>query len=165
MDTPMHRHLCAVAALAVVAALALSFPSMALAPDRTKAGTLTCDISAGIGLIITSKKNLTCMFTPSQPGPREVYIGSISKFGLDLGATAGGEMIWAVYAPSNKRFGALAGHYGGASAEATVGAGLGANVLVGGSDRTVTLQPVSVQGHAGLNLAVGVAGIDLRPAR
>ena len=105
------------------------------------------------------------MFTPSQPGPREVYTGSISKFGLDLGATAGGEMVWAVYAPSNRRFGALAGHYGGATAEATVGAGLGANVLVGGSNRTVTLQPLSVQGQAGLNVAAGVAGLDLRPAR
>ena len=105
------------------------------------------------------------MFTPSQPGPREVYTGSISKFGLDIGATAGGEMIWAVYAPSTRKFGALAGHYAGASGEATVGAGVGANVLVGGSDRTVSLQPVSVQGQAGLNLAVGVAELNLRPAR
>jgi len=105
------------------------------------------------------------MFTPSAPGPREVYSGSITKFGLDIGATTGGEMIWAVYAPSNKRFGALAGEYGGASAEATVGAGLGANVLVGGSDRTVALQPVSVQGQTGLNLAIGVAGLQLQPAR
>ena len=105
------------------------------------------------------------MFTPSRRGPREVYVGSISKFGLDLGATSGGEMIWAVYAPTNRRFGALAGHYGGATAEATVGAGVGANVLVGGSNRTVTLQPLSVQGQAGLNVAAGVAGLDLRPAR
>ncbi len=74
------------------------------------------------------------MFTPSQPGPREVYTGSITKFGLDIGATAGGEMVWAVYAPTTRRFGALAGHYGGAIGEATVGAGLGANVLVGGSE-------------------------------
>ena len=161
----MHRPLSAFAALAVVAAVALPVPAMAQAPDRTKAGTLTCDISAGIGLIVTSKKDLTCMFTPSQPGPREVYTGSISKFGLDIGATAGGEMIWAVYAPSTRKFGALAGHYAGASGEATVGAGVGANVLVGGSDRTVSLQPVSVQGQAGLNLAVGVAELNLRPAR
>ncbi len=161
----MHRPFSAFAALAVVAAVALPAPAMAQAPSRTKVGTLTCDIAAGIGLIITSKKDVTCMFTPAQPGPREVYTGSITKFGLDLGATAGGEMIWAVYAPSNKRIGALAGHYGGASAEATVGAGVGANVLVGGSNRTVSLQPVSVQGQAGLNLAVGVAGLDLRPAR
>ncbi|HEY5217941.1 MAG TPA: DUF992 domain-containing protein [Pseudolabrys sp.] len=138
---------------------------MAQAPDRTKAGTLTCDISAGIGLIIASKKDVTCMFTPSQAGPREVYTGSISKFGLDVGATSGGEMIWAVFAPSDRKFGALAGNYGGASAEATVGAGVGANVLIGGSNRTVTLQPVSVTGQTGLNLAVGVAGLELHPAR
>ena len=161
----MHKPLSALAALAVVAAVALPTPAMAQGRDRTKAGTLTCDISGGIGLIITSKKELTCMFTPSQPGPREVYTGSITKFGLDLGATAGGEMVWAVFAPSNRRFGALAGHYGGASAEATVGAGIGANVLVGGSERTVTLQPVSVQGQVGLNVAAGVAGLELRPAR
>src|SRR5262249_8921111 len=112
-----------------------------------------------------SKKDVTCMFTPSDRGPREVYVGVISKFGLDIGATAGGEMVWAVYAPTNRRFGALAGHYGGATAEATVGAGLGANVLVGGSNRTVALQPVSIQGQAGLNVAAGVADLNLRPAR
>ncbi len=128
----MHKPFKAIAALALAAAVALPASAMAQA-HRTKAGTLTCDISSGIGLIITSKKTLTCMFTPSHPGPREVYVGSITKFGLDIGATAGGEMVWAVYAPTNRRFGALAGHYGGATAEATVGAGLGANVLVGGS--------------------------------
>ena len=160
----MHKPLSAVAVLAVAAAVALPIPAWAQA-NRTKVGTLSCDISGGIGLVITSKKDLTCMFTPSQPGPREVYVGSITKFGLDLGATAGGEMVWAVYAPSTRKFGALAGNYGGATAEATVGAGLGANVLVGGSDRTVALQPVSVQGQAGLNVAAGVADLRLRPAR
>jgi hypothetical protein len=161
----MKKRLSALVALGVVAAMASPVPSVAQVPERTKAGTLTCDISAGIGLIITSKKEVACMFTPSQPGPREVYTGSITKFGLDLGTTAGGEMVWSVFAPTNRRFGALAGHYGGASAEATVGAGVGANVLVGGSNHTVTLQPVSVQGQTGLNVAAGVAGLDLRPAR
>ena len=160
----MLKPLGAIAVLAVAAAVALPIPASAQA-NRTKVGTLSCDISGGIGLIITSKKDLTCMFTPSQPGPREVYVGSITKFGLDLGATAGGEMVWAVYAPTTRKFGALAGDYGGATAEATVGAGLGANVLVGGSDRTVALQPVSVQAQAGLNVAAGVAELRLRPAR
>ena len=160
----MHKPLSAIAVVAMAAALALPIPASAQA-NRTKVGTLSCDISGGIGLIITSKKDLTCMFTPSQPGPKEVYVGSITKFGLDLGATAGGEMVWAVYAPTTRKFGALAGDYGGATAEATVGAGLGANVLVGGSDRTVALQPVSVQGQAGLNVTAGVAELRLRPAR
>jgi len=159
----MHKRLSAFAAVAAVVALAL--PASVLAQmERTKAGTLTCDISAGIGMIITSHKDVTCTFTPSRPGPREVYVGSINKFGLDLGATAGGRMVWAVYAPTSRRFGALAGHYSGASAQATVGAGLGANVLIGGSNRTVALQPISVQGQAGLNVAAGVAELNLRPA-
>lgn len=163
----MAKPLSAYTALATVAAVAvpLAWPVSAMAQPRAKAGTLTCDVSAGIGLIVASKKAVTCLFTPAQPGPREVYVGSISKFGLDVGATSGGEMMWSVFAPSNKKFGALAGEYGGASAEATVGAGLGANVLVGGSERTIALQSVSVQGQAGLNLAVGVSGLTLRPAR
>ena len=164
----MHRPSSVLAAAAVAAAIALPLATSAQAAQaaqRTRVGTLSCDISGGIGLIITSRKDVTCMFTPSHRGPREVYIGSISKFGLDLGATSGGEMIWAVYAPTTRRFGALAGHYGGASAEATVGAGVGANVLVGGSNRTITLQPLSVQGQAGLNVAAGVAELELRPAR
>jgi len=160
----MHRPLTVFAAAAFVGALASSAPALAQA-ERVKSGTLTCDISGGIGLIITSHKDVTCMFTPSQPGPREVYVGGINKFGLDLGATAGGEMVWAVYAPTTRRFGALAGSYNGATAEATVGAGLGANVMVGGSDRTIALQPLSVQGQAGLNVAAGVAELTLRPAR
>jgi Protein of unknown function (DUF992) len=160
-EITMRKILGTFAAIAVLSAMTI--PSQAA--DRTKAGTLSCDISGGLGLIITSKKELTCMFTPSAAGPREVYSGSITKFGLDLGATTGGEMVWAVFAPSDRRFGALAGEYGGASAEATVGGGLGANVLVGGSDRTVALQPISVQGQTGLNLAVGVTGMRLHPAR
>jgi len=161
----MTKPLRAFVALAAFVAIALPVPAIAQSSHRTKVGTLTCDISAGVGLIVASKKTVTCLFTPAQPGPREVYVGSINKYGLDVGATAGGEMVGSVFAPSNKKFGALAGQYGGASAEATIGAGLGANVLVGGSDRTVALQPVSVQGQTGLNLAVGVTGFELQPAR
>jgi hypothetical protein len=74
----------AFSALAVCAAVAMPVSTMAQSRDRTKAGTLTCDISGGIGLIIASKKDVTCMFTPAAAGPREVYVGSISKFGLDV---------------------------------------------------------------------------------
>jgi Protein of unknown function (DUF992) len=160
----MQKRLIAFAAIAAITS-AIALPTSSMAQSRTKAGTLSCDISAGMGVIIASKKRVTCMFTPSAPGPREVYVGNISKFGLDLGATSGGRMVWAVLAPSNRRFGALAGHYVGGTAEATVGAGLGANALVGGSNRTVTLQPLSVQGQTGLNVAAGVAELTLRPAR
>lgn len=155
----------AVAALAASIGFAALTPAAAQSANRVKAGMLSCDISAGIGMIIASKKDVTCMFTPSTPGPREVYVGSISKFGLDIGATAGGRMEWAVYAPTTRRVGALAGRYGGVSGEATVGVGAGVNVLVGGSNRTVSLQPVSVEGQAGLNVAGGVTELELQPAR
>jgi Protein of unknown function (DUF992) len=148
-----------------LAALALGLVTAiggAAAQDRVKAGTLDCDISGGIGMIIGSQKGVQCYFNPDLPGPREVYVGTISKFGLDIGATSGGRMVWAVYAPSTRTFGALAGTYVGATAEATIAAGLGGNALVGGSNRTVALQPLSVTGQTGLNLAAGVASLELR---
>jgi hypothetical protein len=134
----------------------------AMAQERVEAGSLTCDVSAGIGLIIGSQRQVYCTFTPSMPGPVEIYTGSITRIGLDIGATTRGIMIWLVYSPTTRPVGALSGSYVGASAEATVIAGVGANALVGGSERSVALQPISVQGQAGLNLAAGVAGLELR---
>jgi len=152
------------AGAAIVLAIAALNPLAA--QDRVQAGTLNCDISGGLGVIIGSQKQVTCQFLPADVSiPREVYFGTITKFGLDLGATSGGQMVWAVYAPTNRPIAALRGDYVGGSAEATVGAGLGANVLVGGSNRTVALQPVSIQGQTGLNVAVGVTELQLRPAR
>ena len=153
------------ATLAVATAAAAMIAAAAVAQERVQAGTLTCDISGGIGFIIGSQRTLNCSFTPSLPGPVEFYAGSLTKVGVDLGVTTGGVMVWVVYAPTSRPAGALAGSYGGATAEATVIAGVGANVLVGGSNRTVTLQPVSVQGQSGFNVAAGVAGIDLRWVR
>lgn len=153
------------ATLAVATAAAAMIAAAAVAQERVQAGTLTCDISGGIGFIIGSQRTLNCSFTPSLPGPVEFYAGSLTKVGVNLGVTTGGVMVWVVYAPTSRPAGALAGSYGGATAEATVIAGVGANVLVGGSNRTVTLQPVSVQGQSGFNVAAGVAGIDLRWVR
>jgi Protein of unknown function (DUF992) len=133
--------------------------------EHVQAGTLTCDISGGIGFIIGSQKALNCSFVPMLPGPPEFYSGVINKLGVDLGGTRGGVMIWAVYAPTTRAAGFLAGTYLGASAEVTVGAGIGANVLVGGSSRTVELQPISVQQQTGINVAAGVAEIELHFVR
>jgi hypothetical protein len=117
-------------------------------------------------MIIGSKKGVQCLFSPSLPGPAEAYIGNITKLGLDIGATSAGQMVWAVYAPSTGYGpGALAGVYTGATAEATIAVGLGGNVLIGGSDRTVALQPLSVTGQTGLNLAAGVASLELHAVR
>src|SRR5262245_25701539 len=149
--------------LAAALSLALVGPAAAQGPQGAKVGTLTCDISGGLGLLIASQKELQCVFTPTEPGPREVYVGVIRKFGLDLGATSGGQMLWSVYSRTRGGVAALAGSYAGATAEAAIGAGVGANVLVGGADRTIALQPVSVQGQTGLNVAAGVADLELRP--
>ena len=148
-----------------VLAAAIMAAAPALAQERVQAGSLTCDVSAGIGLIVGSQRQLYCTFTPAPPGPIEVYTGSITRVGLDLGATIGGVMIWLVYAPTARPEGGLAGAYAGASAEASVVAGLGANVLVGGSGSTVALQPVSVERESGLNFAVGIAGLELEFVR
>lgn len=137
----------------------------AQAQERVQAGSLTCDVSAGIGLIIGSQRNVSCTFTPSTPGPIEYYTGTISKLGVDIGVTTGGVMVWLVWAPTNRSVGALAGTYAGGTAEASLIAGIGANALIGGSNRTVALQPFSVQGQVGLNIAAGVAGLDLRSVR
>jgi hypothetical protein len=139
--------------------------SNAQLPDRVQAGTLTCDISGGIGFIIGSQKGLNCSFVPRLPGPPEFYSGVINKLGIDLGGTRGGVMLWAVYAPTARATGSLAGIYVGASAEATIGAGIGANILVGGSSRTVELQPLSVQEQTGINVAAGIAEIELHFVR
>jgi Protein of unknown function (DUF992) len=160
----MYRLILAFCTLAVGFATAVGTAS-AQPAERVKAGTLLCDVSAGIGFIIGSQKNVGCLFNPDSPGPPEAYVGVISKFGLDIGATSGGQMIWVVYSPTNRIYGALAGVYTGATAEATVAVGLGANALVGGSNRTIALQPLSVTGQTGLNLAAGVASLELRPAR
>jgi hypothetical protein len=153
------------AKLAVIAAASALMAGTAAAQGRVQAGQLTCDISGGIGLIFGSQRTLNCSFTPSVPGPVEFYAGTLTKLGVDIGVTTGGVMVWIVYAPTSRPAGALSGSYGGASAEATVVAGVGANVLIGGSNRTIELQPVSLQGQAGLNVAAGIAGIDLRWVR
>jgi hypothetical protein len=149
----------------ILALAAMSLAAPTVQAQQIRAGLLNCDVSGGLGLIIGSQRTVNCLFTPEVPGPQEGYYGTITKFGLDIGATAGGSMVWAVYADTSRGYGFLAGDYAGASGEATVAVGLGANVLVGGSSRTVALQPVSLTGQVGLNLALGVANLSIRPSR
>ncbi len=146
------------AAVALTAFLA----SPALAQSSVKVGTLTCDVSAGIGMLISQQQTMICAFDPASGGPPDKYTGRIDKFGLALGAVQQGTMVWGVLAPaSGFPHGALAGSYGGVGAEATAGAGLGANLLVGGTGRSFSLQPLSLQGQAGLNFAAGVTTLTL----
>ncbi|MGI8570546.1 MAG: DUF992 domain-containing protein [Methylocella sp.] len=152
--------LCA-ASVAVLTACAQT----AVAQQGVKIGALRCNVSAGLGLIITSSKEMSCLFTSAR-GHREHYYGTIRKFGLDIGETNAGVLAWDVFAPSEgPKRGALAGDYAGVDASATIGAGVGANALVGGFGRSFTLQPLSIQAQTGLALAAGVASMTLRPGR
>jgi len=150
---------------AALLGVALSLPAQAQRPAWEQSGTLNCDVSGGIGFVVGSQRQVNCLFTPSYPAPPEQYVGTITKVGLDVGFTAGGQLAWEVLISTTRRRGVLAGSYAGASAEATVGAGLGANLLVGGNDRSVALQPLSIQGQVGLNVAAGIAEIALQFVR
>ncbi len=151
--------------VALLALAGISGSALGQRPVWEQSGTLNCDVSGGIGLIIGSQKQVNCLFTPSYPAPPEQYVGTITKVGLDLGITGPGQLVWAVNMSTTRRRGVLAGSYAGASAEATLIAGLGANVLVGGNDRSVALQPLSIQGQTGINIAAGVAEIALQFVR
>jgi Protein of unknown function (DUF992) len=146
---------------AAIGALAFAAPAVA-APHGVKVGELTCHVASGWGFVFGSSKDLRCNFRPNGH-MGEHYSGSVSKFGVDIGYTEGGELIWGVFAPSSDvRAGALEGDYAGVSASATVGVGLGANVLVGGLDKSIALQPLSVEGNKGLNVAAGIGSISLK---
>jgi hypothetical protein len=153
----------------VVLALALALSALAAPQARAqgggtavRAGYLTCHVSSGWGLIFGSSRSLNCSYA-MQPGYTEFYTGSITKFGADIGYLSSAVMIWAVLAPTtNLGQGALAGTYAGATASAAVGVGAGANVLIGGFNHSIALQPVSIEGQNGLNVAAGVASLSLK---
>jgi Protein of unknown function (DUF992) len=153
------------AVLIAAAALATFSPNPASAqPGRIQVGTLNCSLSSSIGLVIGSQRNVNCIFR-SDNTPDENYTGRITRMGLDIGVTTGGVIVWAVFATTNRYSGMLTGRYVGATAEVSLAVGLGANVLVGGSNSSVALQPVSIQGQVGFNIAAGVGELTLRPAQ
>lgn len=132
-----------------------------------KIGYLSCDIGEGGGYLLGSAKELDCMFNPAAEGiPSDHYSGYVKKLGVDLGYTAEGKLVWAVFAPTaGYHRGSLGGIYVGASAEATLGAGLGANVLFGGTEGSIQLQPISVSGQLGLNVAAAKTTVTLHAVR
>jgi ABC-type amino acid transport substrate-binding protein len=153
-----------VAALALGALLAAPVGAQA-PPSWTQAGMLRCVVNPSIGFIVAGHQSMECRFTPSAPNlPPQAYAGALNMIGLNIGISAGGVFGWAVLAPTiGIPFGALAGEYVGASGDVAVGLGVGANVLVGGSGRTIALQPVSLEGSVGLDVSLGVSSLHLRP--
>ncbi len=148
---------------AALCALAFAMPAQA-SPNGVKVGILTCQVDSGWGYVVGSSKDIACNYRPNH-GEVDHYVGSMSKFGVDIGYTDHGVIVWDVVAPtSDTRPGALEGGYAGATASATVGAGIGANVLLGGFDKSIALQPISVEGNTGLDVAAGIGAMRLEAA-
>jgi hypothetical protein len=150
-----------VAALALVA---LASPTRTKAqPSWTQVGVLTCRLNPSIGFVIAGHQSMECNYQPAGPFPPQPYEGAFNMIGLNIGVTAGGILSWTVFAPTTGMpAGALAGEYVGASADIGLGIGAGANVLVGGSGRSVALQPLSLEGSVAINVAAGVSMLKLR---
>ena len=154
----MLRHILGLAAVAL--AVGHADPSSA---QRIKAGVLTCDVSPGIGLIIGSQKEVSCMFSPELPGPYEPYIGSITKFGLDIGVSGGAVMVWAVFAGTTGGPGFLAGDYVGASGDVAIAAGLGAMSSLEGPTGQLHCNPFRSRPRPGSISPLGLRTCLLRP--
>src|SRR5258708_866442 len=133
--------------------------------QRVQVGVLECRGGPSVGFIVGSVTNLGCVLRVNG-APDDSYVATIRKVGLDIGITQESALAWAVYAPVARLGpGDLSGNYAGAQGSASIGVGLGGNVLVGGSANSIALQPLSVQGQVGINLALGVEGLELRPGR
>jgi hypothetical protein len=147
--------------LATLALIAPIASANALPPVR--AGILQCQGGQNVGFVVGSVTSLECVFQSDGRRP-EPYVATVRRIGLDLGITAQTQFTWAVNAPNGRLgHGDLAGNYGGVGANASVGIGGGGNFLVGGPANAYALQPISVQGQTGLNVAAGVAGLELQP--
>jgi len=161
--------LAAAAACAGLLATAAVPPSTAVAQGAgIRVGYLTCQTARGVGFVFGMTRQIECTYAPSS-GEHERYTGQIQQFGVNLGFIDRGVIMWAVVAPTaNIARGSLAGGYGGVAAGVALGYGLGANALFGGGNGQIGLQPLSIEGQQGLNIAAGIAGISLRavpPAR
>ena len=146
-------------ALAVAAIAPALFVATAPARADIRTGRLVCNVAPGYGMVLGSQKALTCRYD-TVDGRREFYTGTAGKLGVDVGQTTGGQIVWAVFEPALAA-GSLAGNYAGATAEITIGVGLGVNVLIGGGNGGVTLQPLSVGAQTGLNVAAGIGTMSL----
>lgn len=149
--------------IALAAGFLQAAAGQAMAANGVNVGVLKCTVDGGVGLIFGSSKDMICRFEPSGGGPPVPYHGSVTKVGIDIGVTERSYITWVVFAPGKLKATALAGTYVGATADAAIGVGLGANVLVGGFEKSIALQPLSVSGEEGLNVAIGIGAMDLKP--
>jgi Protein of unknown function (DUF992) len=157
----MNKRLSVLAA-ATAAMMAFGTSAHAQSNAGVNVGSLTCNVAGGMGFVFGSSRDMTCIFTGND-GTAQRYKGTINRYGIDIGFTKEAQMVWLVFAPGKVVSGALAGKYAGPSAGVTAGVGVGVNALIGGGSNQVTLQPVSVEGNVGLNIAAGVGEMQLTP--
>ncbi len=155
--------LAAVAATMLVASSATALAQQPM--QRVQVGILECRGGASVGFIVGSVTNLGCVLR-AEGLPEDRYVATIRKVGLDLGITQESALAWGVFAPVTRLGpGDLAGNYAGVQGSAAIGVGAGGNLLVGGSNNTIALQPLSLQGQVGLSVAAGLESLELRPGR
>ncbi len=146
-----------------LATLATGAPSPVLADSPLRLGLLTCQIDGSGGGLISSRRELSCILERPGTGQIERYAGEINRFGIDIGSTQYSDVSWIVFAltTTNPAPGALEGSYAGLSAGVSIGVGIGANALIGGLNRSIALQPLSLEASRGFNLALGIAQLEL----
>ena len=159
----MHRNV--IATICFGAVLFCGAPSVE-AQTSVEIGTLNCRLAPTVGAFLGSRRRMTCEFFSNSQQRLEQYSGTVTRFGVDVGAVGSGILSWRVLARTNiARRGTIAGNYFGVSADASMGLGAGAKVLLGGSRRSTMLQPVAWVGNIGINLALGITGLTLRHSR
>ncbi len=159
----MTSRISCLSAFAAAMLMAAAIPTGAQA--YVEAGGLSCRSGGGVGYVVGSVLNFDCVFQPSVGGPAQHYYATIRRVGVDLGYTQGVSMGWVVFAPTGYiHAGDLTGNYGGVGGNASFVVGAGANALVGGSNNSFALQPVSAQAQSGFNVSAGFAGLELRAA-
>jgi len=150
-------------AFAIVGSVPFGACAQAAGQNWTQSGMLRCRLNPSIGFVIFGHQSMECRFVPSVPGAPQIYEGALNTIGIDIGVVSAGGLAWAVLAPtSGVAAGALAGEYVGASGDIALGAGVGANVLVGGSQRSFALQPVLLEGSVALDVTLGLSSLQLR---
>ena len=160
---PRSAILAGVAATLLVASFAAAKAQQPM--QRVQVGILECRGGASVGFVVGSVTNLGCVLR-AEGLPEDRYVATIRKVGLDLGITQESALAWGVFAPVARLGpGDLAGNYAGVQGSAAVGVGLGGNALIGGSNNTIALQPLSLQGQVGLSVAAGLESLELRPGR
>jgi len=159
----MARALNSIGALILALAIAGTVASVQAASGGVKAGYLKCDVEGNVSFIFGSSRDMVCVYTPEAGKRRDRYSGEVKKFGVDIGYQDAGVILWGVIAPTaDIGPGALSGDYGGVTADVAAGYGVGANALVGGSSKSIVLQPLSVEGIKGINIAAGIGILSLR---